>query len=85
MRFEAKHEQLKKIPKTTKNFKNLPKTSSERHQSGVRADAIPRQVILLPEQMNTCSSKKNIVANGSTYTKVLDENERAMVEQSILR
>ena len=41
MRFEAKHQQLKKIPKTTKNFKNLPKTSSERHQSGVRADAIP--------------------------------------------
>ena len=35
--------------------------------------------------MNTRSSKKNIVANGSTYTKVLDENERAMVEQSILR
>ena len=35
--------------------------------------------------MNTRSSKKNIVANGSTYTKVLDENERAVVEQSILR
>lgn len=41
MRFEAKHQQLKKIPKTTKNSKNLPKTSSERHKSGVRADAIP--------------------------------------------
>lgn len=35
--------------------------------------------------MNTCSSKKNIVANGSTYTKVIDEHERATVEQSILR
>jgi len=35
--------------------------------------------------MNTRSSKKNIVASGSTYTKVLDENERAAVEQSILR
>ena len=42
-------------------------------------------MILLLEQMNTRSSKKNIVANGSTHTKVLDENERAMVEQSILR
>lgn len=41
MRFEAKHQQLKKIPKITKNFKNLPKTLSERHQLGVRADAIP--------------------------------------------
>ena len=40
MRFEAKHQQFKKIPKITKNFKNLPKTLSERHQSGVRADAI---------------------------------------------
>lgn len=40
MRFEAKHQQLKKIPKTTKNFKNRRKTSCERHQSGVRANAI---------------------------------------------
>ena len=41
MRFEAKHQQFKKIPKITKNFKNLPKTLAERHQSGVRADSIP--------------------------------------------
>ena len=85
MRFEAKHQQLKKIPKTTKNFKNLPKTSSERHQSGVRADAIPLTSDPSAWADEHRSSKKNIVANGSTYTKVLDENERAMVEQSILR
>ena len=41
MRFEAKQQQFKKIPKITKNFKNLPKTLAERHQSGVRADSIP--------------------------------------------
>lgn len=41
MRFEAKHQYFKHIPWITKNFKNLPKTLSERHQSGVRADTIP--------------------------------------------
>lgn len=41
MRFEGKHQQFKNIPKITKNFKNLPKTLAERHQSGVRADSIP--------------------------------------------
>ena len=40
MRFEAKHQQFKHIPKVTKNFKNLPKTLSERHQCGVCADNI---------------------------------------------
>jgi len=41
MQFEAKHQQFKKIPKITNNFKNLLKTLSERTQSGVRADGIP--------------------------------------------
>lgn len=40
MRFEAKHQQFKHIPRVTKNLKNLPKTLSERHQCGVRADNI---------------------------------------------
>lgn len=40
-RFEAKHQQFKQIPKITKNFRNLPKTLTERHQSGVQADSIP--------------------------------------------
>lgn len=40
MRFETKHQQFKHIPKVTKNFKNLPKTLSERHQCGVCADNI---------------------------------------------
>ena len=42
MRFEAKHQQFKKIPKITKNFKNLPKTLTDGHQSGVRADMLSR-------------------------------------------
>ena len=44
MRFEAKHQYFKHIPRVTKNFKNLSKTLSERHQSGVCADTIPLSV-----------------------------------------
>lgn len=38
MSFEVKHQQFKHIPWVTKHFKNLAKTVSERHQSGVCAD-----------------------------------------------
>lgn len=41
MRFEAKHQKFKQIPKGTKTFKNVPLTLSSRYQSGVRAEAIP--------------------------------------------
>ena len=40
MRFEAKHQYFKHIPCVSKIFKNLPKTLSERHQSGVCSDSI---------------------------------------------
>ena len=39
MRFEAKHQYFKHIPCVSKIFKNLPKTLSERHQSGVCSDS----------------------------------------------
>ena len=38
MHFEAKHQQFKHIPRVAKKNKNLPKTMSERHQSGICAD-----------------------------------------------
>ena len=33
MRFEAKHSYFKKLAHVVKNFKNIPKTLAERHQS----------------------------------------------------
>ena len=40
----SQHQYFKHIPRVTKNFKNLSKTLSERHQSGVCADTIPLSV-----------------------------------------
>ena len=70
MRFEAKHQQFKKIPKITKNFKNLPKTLTDRHQSGVRADMLSL-CDDHPLFRNDCH-----VGTGSTHSRVLDIHDR---------
>ena len=86
MRFEAKHQQFKKIPKITKNFKNLPKTLSERHQSGVRADAIPLSGCKTASANDHPLFRKELlVAKGSTYTKLLDGVERDEAKMYICR
>lgn len=86
MRFEAKHQQFKKIPKITKNFKNLPKTLSERHQSGVRADAIPLSGCKTASANDHPLFRKELlVAKGSTYTKLLDGVERDEAKRYICR
>lgn len=86
MRFEDKHQQFKKIPKITKNFKNLPKTLSERHQSGVRADAIPLSGCKTASANDHPLFRKELlVAKGSTYTKLLDGVERDEAKRYICR
>lgn len=63
MRFEAKHQQFRKILKITKNFKNFPKTLSEGYKA-VSANDHP------------LFQKELLVAKDSTYTKLLDGVER---------
>ena len=83
MRFEAKHQTFKKIPKVTKNFKNLPKTLSERHQSGVRADSIP----LADDDASDhpLFRRDFTVGRGSTFSRVLEDRDREDVARSITR
>lgn len=86
MRFEAKHQQFKNIPKITKNFKNLPKTLSERHQSGVRADSIPMSGDQAASANEHPLFRKDLsIVRGSTYTRVLDGGERGDAERYISR
>ena len=86
MGFEAKHQQFKKISKITKNFINLPKTVSDRHQCGVRADAIPMSSDhAVSADERPLFRKDYTVAGGSTCTRVLDVNERTMAEGNITR
>lgn len=59
---------------------------SERHQFGVRADAIPLSSDpSASADEHPLFRKEYTVESGSTYTKVLDETERATVEESVLR
>ena len=74
MRFEAKHQQFKHIPRVTKNFKNLPKTMSERHQSGVCADNL--------ELSGDCDASDHPLFRGafksgagSTYTRLVNSQK----------
>ena len=86
MRFEAKHQQFKKIPKITKNVKNLPKTLSERHQNGARADAIPLSGYkAVSANDHPLFRKELLVAKDSTYTKLLDGVERGEAKRYIFR
>ena len=71
MRFEAKHQQFKHIPRVTKNFKKLPKPMSERHQSGVCADNLALS--------GACDAYDHPLfrgefkaGSGSTYTRLVD-------------
>jgi len=71
MRFEAKHQQFKHIPRVTKNFKNLPKTLSERHQSGVCADNLALSAA--HEASDHPLFRGEFKAGpGSTYTRLID-------------
>lgn len=83
MRFEAKHQTFKKIPKVTKNFKNLPKTLSERHQSGIRADSIP----LADDDASDHPLFRGVftVGRGSTSSRVLEDRDREDVARYIER
>lgn len=60
---EAKHQKLQK------NFKTLPKTLAERHQSSVNADSIPMVGMHLFHGDFT-------VRNGSTFSRVLEDRDR---------
>ena len=83
MRFEAKHQTFKKIPKVTKNFKNLPKTLSERHQSGVHADSIP---LADDDASDHPLFRRDLtVERGSTFSRVLEDRDREDVARSITR
>ena len=72
MRFEGKHQLFNKIPKVTKNFKNLSKILADGHQSGVRADSIP---LLNNHGMSVeehpLFQKDFTIESGFTYTRVL--------------
>lgn len=83
MRFEAKHQTFKKIPKVTKNFKNLPKTLSERHQSGVRADSMP----LADDDASDHPLFRGdfTVGRGTTSSRVLEDRDREDVARYIER
>ena len=83
MRFEAKHQTFKKIPKITKNFKNLPKTLSERHQSGVHADSIPLAYDDASDHPLFCGDFT--VGRGSTFAQVLEDRDRVDVARYIER
>lgn len=84
MRFEAKHQQFKLIPKITKNFRNLPKTLAERHQSGVRADSISLSADDNPFD-HPLFRKDFICGGSSSYLRALDEQERNIVKDTITR
>ena len=73
MWFEAKHQQLKQIPKITKNFQNLPKTLVERHQSVVRADSIPLSAGDNPSDHPLFRKE---VTGGGRSVRELDQHER---------
>lgn len=83
MRFEAKHQTFKKIPKVTKDYKNLPKTLSERHQSGVRADSIP----LVDDDASDHPLFRGdfTVGRGSTFSRVLEDRDREAAARYIER
>ena len=86
MRFEAKHQQFKKIPKITKNFKNLPKTLPERHQNGVLADSLPLSGDkAVSANDHPLFRKELLVAKDSTYTKLLVGVERGEAKRYISR
>ena len=84
MRFEAKHQQFKQIPKITKNFRNLPKTLSERHQSGVRADSISLSGEDNPSD-HPLFRKDYVCRGGSTCAKALELHERDAAKNCIMR
>ena len=84
MRFEAKHQQFKKMPKITKNFKNLPKTLSQRHQSGVRADAISLSGEHNPSD-HPLFQRDDVCSGGSTCAKELQLHERDAAKNCIMR
>ncbi len=73
MRFEAKHQQFKNIPRVTKNFKNLPKTMSERHQSGVCADNLALSSDHDPSDHPLFRGE--IKCGRATYTRVIEGEE----------
>lgn len=82
MRFEAKHQQLKQIPKITKNFRNLPKTLAERHQSGVRADLIPLSAGDNPSDHPLFRKE---LTGGGTSVRELDQHESDAAKDCITR
>ena len=84
MRFEAKHQQFKQIPKITKNFRNLPKTLTERHQSGVRADSIPLTAEKNPSD-HPLFRKELQGVGSSSCVRELDERERDAAKDCIIR
>ena len=84
MRFEAKHQQFKQIPKITKNFRNLPKTLSERHQSGVRADSISLSAADNPYD-HPLFRKDDVCGKDSTCVKELELHERDAAKHCIMR
>lgn len=83
MRFEAKHQQFKQIPKITKNFRNLPKTLTERHQSGVRADSIPLTAENNPSD-HPLFRKELQGVGSSSCVRELDERERDAAKDCII-
>lgn len=82
MRFEAKHQQFKQILKVTKTFKNLPKTLSGRHQSGVCTDAIPLTEEKIPSDHPICR-RDLVFEHGSTHTRALCGTDRDTAESYI--
>ena len=82
MRFEAKHQQLKHIPKITKSFRNLPKTLTERHQSGVRADSVPLSAGDNPSDHPLFRKE---FTGGGTSVRELDQHGRDAAKDCITR
>ena len=74
MPFEAKHQQFKHIPRVTKNFRNLAKTLSERHQNGVRADTIPLSLDNADSYHPLFRGELKCPV-GATHSRVLDGDE----------
>lgn len=74
MRFEAKLQEFKHILRVPKNFRNLAKTLSERHQNGVRADTIPLSLDDDDSYYPLFRGELKCPV-GKTHSKVLDGDE----------
>ena len=84
IRFKVKHQQFKLIPKTMKNFCNLPKTLAESHQSEVREDSISVSAGDNPID-HPLFGKDFVYSRSSSHVRVFGQHDKDTAKDCILR